>query len=103
MARRVAEVRADGIAPHIEAGHGRLLLGSVKNYAPFMLDDRGRVISWNAGAEAIKGYTAEEIIGSHISRFYTPQDAADGRPQRLLAAATKDGRVEDEGWRVRKD
>jgi PAS domain S-box-containing protein len=81
----------------------RLLLGSIKDYAIFMLDPQGRIATWNASAERIKGYSAQEIIGQHISRFYTPEDARDGRPQRLLRQAEEQGRVEDEGWRVRKD
>ncbi|MCY1023609.1 sensor histidine kinase [Pyxidicoccus sp. MSG2] len=81
----------------------RLAIQSVKDYAIFMLNPEGQVQTWNAGAEAIKGYTAEEIVGHSFSRFYTPEDVADGRPQRLLSVAARDGRVEDEGWRVRKD
>jgi len=81
----------------------RLMVESVKDYAIFMLDVEGRVETWNAGAEAIKGYRAGEIIGQHLSRFYTPEDLAAGLPQRLLEAATRDGRVENEGWRVRRD
>src|SRR5207302_507710 len=67
------------------------------------LDPAGRVASWNAGAEAIKGYAAEEILGQHFSVFYTPEDMASGKPQQHLDAAAREGRVEDEGWRVRKD
>ena len=79
------------------------MVSSVKDYAIFMLDAEGHVESWNVGAEVIKGYRAEEIIGKHISTFYTPEDVVAGRPQRLLGIATREGRVEDEGWRVRKD
>jgi PAS domain S-box-containing protein len=68
-----------------------------------MLDVGGRVETWNAGAEAIKGYRAAEIIGQHLSIFYTPEDIATDLPARLLQAATRDGRVENEGWRVRRD
>ncbi|QSQ25824.1 PAS domain-containing sensor histidine kinase [Pyxidicoccus parkwayensis] len=81
----------------------RLAIQSVKDYAIFLLDTEGRVQTWNSGAEAIKGYSPGEIIGHSITRFYTPEDVADGRPQRLLGLAVRDGRVEDEGWRVRKD
>jgi PAS domain S-box-containing protein len=81
----------------------RLMVESVRDYAIFMLDVEGRVETWNAGAEAIKGYRAGEIIGQHLSRFYTPEDMAAGLPQRLLEAAARDGRVENEGWRVRRD
>lgn len=81
----------------------RLLVKSVKDYAIFMLDPQGNVASWNEGAEKIKGYRAEEIIGQHMSRFYMPEDAKRGHPAHLLKLAETDGRVEDEGWRVRKD
>jgi PAS domain S-box-containing protein len=81
----------------------RALVSSVKDYAIFMLDPTGRIETWNAGAERTKGYRAEEIIGQHMSRFYTPEDLARGLPAKLLAQATRDGRVESEGWRVRKD
>lgn len=81
----------------------RLLLGSVRDYAIFMLDAEGIVRSWNTGAQAIKGYEAGEIIGRHFSTFYTPQDRLAGKPEAELVAARRDGRVEDEGWRMRKD
>jgi PAS domain S-box-containing protein len=75
----------------------------VKDYAIFMLDPTGRIETWNKGAEHTKGYAAEEIIGQHMSRFYLPEDVARGLPAALLANAVRDGRVEHEGWRVRKD
>ena len=81
----------------------RLLLDAVKDHAIFMLDATGHVLSWNRGAQEIKGYTPAEIIGRHISIFYEPQEAAAGKPQRLLEIAVREGRVEDVGWRVRKD
>src|SRR6185436_1086515 len=81
----------------------RALVSSVKDYAIFMLDPSGKIETWNAGAERTKGYLAEEIIGQHMSRFYTPEDLARGLPAKLLAQAIRDGRVESEGWRVRKD
>jgi PAS domain S-box-containing protein len=81
----------------------RLLVEGVKDYALYMLDPDGVVSSWNAGAERIKGYTAEEILGQHFSRFYTDSDRAADVPARLLRAAEREGRVELEGWRVRKD
>ncbi|HEX7912294.1 MAG TPA: PAS domain S-box protein [Paraburkholderia sp.] len=81
----------------------RLLVDCVKDYAIFMLDPDGYVVSWNAGAARIKGYTREEIVGQHFSVFYTPEEAAAGKPARELAIARQIGRVEDEGWRVRKD
>ena len=81
----------------------RLLVAGVTDYALFMLDPNGIVISWNAGAERIKGYAADEIIGQHFSRFYTERDRAAGMPARALYTATQEGRFEAEGWRVRKD
>jgi PAS domain S-box-containing protein len=81
----------------------RLLVDSVKDYAIFMLDPDGYIVSWNAGAARIKGYTREEIIGQHFSVFYVPEEAAAGKPARELAIARQIGHVEDEGWRVRKD
>lgn len=81
----------------------RLLIQSVRDYAIFMLDRNGRVSTWNAGAERIKGYTAEEIIGSPYARFYCPEDAAAGEPDRALATAIREGKYEKEAWRVRKD
>jgi PAS domain S-box-containing protein len=87
----------------VQEQHFELLLASIKDYAIFMLDPSGHVTSWNAGAQQIKGYTADEAIGRHVSIFYTPEDVARRRPQALLEAALAHGRVEDEGWRVRKD
>ena len=81
----------------------RLLVDSVRDYAIFMLDPQGIVQSWNAGAQAIKGYEAGEIIGRHFSVFYTPEDQASDKAAKELEAARTQGRVEDEGWRVRKD
>jgi PAS domain S-box-containing protein len=81
----------------------RLFVESVQDYAIFMLDTDGRVATWNAGAERTKGYKDSEVIGEHFSCFYPEQDVRDGKPQRLLELAATDGRVEDEGWRVRKD
>jgi PAS domain S-box-containing protein len=81
----------------------RLLVESVKDYAIFMLDPDGYVVTWNEGAQRIKGYAAEEALGRHFSAFYLPEDVAAGLPQRLIEAAARDGRAEDETWRVRKD
>ena len=81
----------------------RLLVESVIDYAIFMLDPGGVVVNWNAGAERLKGYTADEIIGQHFSKFYTPEDRASGLPGRFLDIAAREGRLEAEGWRVRKD
>ncbi len=81
----------------------RLLVEGIRDYAIFMLDPEGRVTSWNAGAQRFKGYTAQEIIGQHFSRFYTQEDVARGHPQEELRVAAEQGRYEEEGWRVRKD
>ena len=81
----------------------RMIIESVQDYAILMLDAEGRVASWNRGAERLKGYMAEEIIGRHFSRFYAPEDVSAGKPERALAEAGEKGRAEDEGWRLRKD
>lgn len=81
----------------------QLLVQGVKDYAIFMLDPQGRITTWNSGAEHIKGYRAEEIIGEHFSRFYTEQEQREGVPMRALLRAASEGRHEAEGWRVRKD
>jgi PAS domain S-box-containing protein len=81
----------------------RLLIDAITDYAVFMLDPDGYVSSWNPGAERIKGYKAEEIIGQHFSRFYTDEDRAQGAPELALATAAAEGRFELEGWRIRKD
>src|SRR5207249_4024162 len=79
------------------------LVADVREYAIFLLDPHGNVATWNAGAERIKGYRAEEIIGQHFSRFYAIDAMAAGRPAHALNVAATAGRFEDEGWRVRKD
>jgi PAS domain S-box-containing protein len=79
------------------------LVDSVKDYAIVMLDPEGHVASWNAGAVRLKGYRPDEIVGKHFSTFYPPEAIQRGLPEQELQAATKDGRFEDEGWRVRKD
>jgi PAS domain S-box-containing protein len=81
----------------------KLFVEAVQDYAIFMLDPAGHVTSWNAGAEGIKGYKAHEILGRHFSCFYPKEDVASGKPARMLEVATREGRVEDEGWRVRKN
>jgi PAS domain S-box-containing protein len=81
----------------------RLLVEGVKDYAIFMLDPTGRVATWNEGAERINGYRAKEIVGQHFSRFYPEVDVADGKPARELEIASRTGKYEEEGWRVRKD
>ncbi len=81
----------------------RLMVESVTDYAIVMLDPEGLVVSWNAGAERIKGYSAEEIVGQHFSRFYLAEDIQSGKPQRDLDVVADQGQFEDEGWRVRQD
>ncbi|WP_282358489.1 PAS domain-containing sensor histidine kinase [Pseudomonas sp. PS01303] len=81
----------------------RMLVQGVTDYAIYMLSPEGRVSNWNQGAQRIKGYLPEEIIGEHFSVFYTPEDRAAGEPQRALAIATHEGRFENRSWRVRKD
>ncbi len=81
----------------------RLLVQSVTDYAIYMLSPEGIITNWNAGAERIKGYAPQEIIGQHFSKFYSPEDAAAGVPQLGLETALRDGRFEKEGWRYRKD
>ena len=81
----------------------RLLVEGVADYALYMLDPKGIITSWNIGGERIKGYSPEEIVGQHFSRFYTETDRANGKPARALGIARDKGRYEEEGWRVRKD
>jgi len=81
----------------------RLLVEGVQDYAILILDLSGHVLTWNIGAERIKGYTADEIIGSHFSRFYPAEDVETGQCERELEIAAREGRFEDEGWRIRKD
>jgi PAS domain S-box-containing protein len=81
----------------------RLLVKAVADYALYMLDPSGIITSWNIGGERIKGYSPEEILGQHFSRFYTEADRANGKPARALGIAREKGRYEEEGWRVRKD
>ncbi|MFC7518829.1 PAS domain S-box protein [Herbaspirillum sp. GCM10030257] len=84
-------------------GKFQLLVSGISDYAIYMLDPNGIVTSWNAGAQRFKGYTADEIIGQHFSRFYTPEDQQTGLPAKALEIALKEGKFESEGWRVRKD
>jgi PAS domain S-box-containing protein len=81
----------------------KLLVQSIVDYAIYMLDPNGFVTSWNAGAERIKGFHTEEIVGKHFSTFYTEEDRKAGLPKKVLETARKEGRYEGEGWRVRKD
>jgi PAS domain S-box-containing protein len=81
----------------------RLLVDNVKDYAIILLDKDGMVLTWNAGSERLKGWKANEIIGQHFSRFYPPEELAKRKPETELKVASEEGRLEDEGWRVRKD
>src|ERR1700732_5072552 len=96
----MADVRK---TPSFREDRFRLLVEAVRDYAIFMLDPEGRVLTWNAGAERFKGYKANEIIGQHFSRFYPAEALANGLPDHELRLASKTGVFEDEGWRVRKD
>ncbi|HYY97974.1 MAG TPA: EAL domain-containing protein [Pyrinomonadaceae bacterium] len=102
VARLAERSRAEKVLRESEERF-RLLVEGVRDYAIFMLDPEGRVASWNTGAERIEGYTAEEIIGEHCSRFYTEEDVRQGRPEQELGAAAEEGCNETEGWLVRKD
>jgi PAS domain S-box-containing protein len=99
---RIQELEQTSARLHQSEREFRMLVQSVTDYAIFMLDPRGIVTNWNAGAERIKGYRRDEITGRHFSCFYTEEDRAVGLPQRALATAARDGRFEMEGWRVRK-
>jgi PAS domain S-box-containing protein len=81
----------------------RLLVDAVTDYAIYMLDADGFVVSWNSGAQRLKGYTEEEIVGRHFSQFYLPDDVRAGMPARTLSTAAREGRFSAEGWRQRKD
>jgi PAS domain S-box-containing protein len=81
----------------------QLLVDAVIDYALYMLDPEGRIVTWNAGAERFKGYSSDEIIGEHFSRFFLPEDRDAGLPARALATAAREGRFEAEGWRIKKD
>ena len=93
----------EALNPELENKLCSLLISRVRDYAIFMLNPEGRVMSWNEGARVIKGYTRDEIIGESFTRFYTAEDQQRGRPAEMLREAAASGRVEDEGWRVRKD
>jgi PAS domain S-box-containing protein len=103
VTRDLTERRNADLALRQSEEQFRVLVQSVRDYAIFRLDANGRVASWNAGAEAIKGYRPGEIIGSHFSAFYTAEDVAAGKPARALDVATRIGAYAEEGWRVRRD
>jgi PAS domain S-box-containing protein len=95
--------RPRGVATPEQTDLFRLLIESIREYAIFVLDPEGKVLTWNPGAQAMKGYTKDEIVGQHFSKFYPLEAVDSGWPQRELALALKEGRFADEGWRIRKD
>ena len=101
--RDVTERRQTQKALRLSEERFRRLVADVKDYAIFMLNPEGKVETWNEGAERIKGYRADEIIGQHFPRFYTSEDVEQGKPEEELQIAAREGRLEDEGWRIRKD
>jgi len=104
---RIAEVesglRASEVALHDAEERFQHLVDAITDYAVYMLDVAGNVTTWNEGARRIKGYEPSEIIGKHVSVFYTPEDRAAHRPEQILEIARKEGRFEEENWRLRKD
>jgi PAS domain S-box-containing protein len=103
LARIVHDVEGEEGLLVEDAERFRLLVEGVRDYAILMLGPDGTIVSWNSGGERIKGYRADEVIGRHFSIFYTQEAAASGHPDRELEVAERDGRFEEEGWRVRKD
>jgi PAS domain S-box-containing protein len=103
VTRDLTERRRAEDALRLNERQFRMLVQAVTDYAIYRLDLDGRVVNWNAGAQRIKGYRPEEIVGEHFSRFYTDEDRQAGEPARALRTAAAEGRFEKEGWRVRKD
>jgi PAS domain S-box-containing protein len=112
MGQKIVDESPFGSSPSVLGGQAHLgstehqfkrLLEGVRDCAIYMLDAQGHVISWNPGAERIKGYSAEEIMGRHLSEFYSPEDRAAGVPYQTLGTAETTGKFEGEGWRIRKD
>jgi PAS domain S-box-containing protein len=103
ITRDITERKRTAEALHASEERFRLLVQGVTDYAIYMLSPEGEITNWNAGARRIKGYEQQEVIGTHFSRFYVPEDVAAGLPMRALETAQRDGRFESEGWRVRKD
>lgn len=94
----------NGQLPQLETAERlRLLIAGIREYAIFQLDPWGRILSWNAGAERMKGYREDEVLGKYYSLFYNPEDTRDGRPEHNLVEAVRQGECKDEGWRIRKD
>ncbi len=103
ITRDIDEKRAARVALQESENRFRLLVQGVTDYAIYMLSPGGVITNWNSGAERIKGYAADEVIGTHFSRFYSAEDQVLNEPKRALDTATQYGRFEAEGWRVRKD
>jgi diguanylate cyclase (GGDEF)-like protein/PAS domain S-box-containing protein len=103
ITRDLTERRTAEVTLRASEERFRLMVEGVQDYAILMLDAQGSVATWNSGAQRLKGYDADEIIGRHFSVFYPPEDVADHRPERELAVATARGRVQVEGWRIRRD
>jgi PAS domain S-box-containing protein len=103
VVRDVSARKQAGAALHASEERFRFLVESVQDYAIYLLDPEGRIVTWNTGAERIKGYTAAEVLGRPFHRFFSPDEQARGTPTRLLAQAAEDGHYVGEGWRVRKD
>src|SRR5204862_8327487 len=91
------------LQPLLSSEEVRAMMDSVRDYALFLLDPHGTILTWNTGAQRLKGYAASEIVGKNFAVFYTEPDRLAGRPATFLAAAAREGRAELEGWRVRKD
>jgi PAS domain S-box-containing protein len=100
---RTGELQAANLALRESEEHLRMMIDAVKDYAIIRLDSSGAVVSWNVGAERIKGYKPSEVLGRSFTTFYRPEDVAAGKPSHELERAMADGRFEDEGWRVRRD
>jgi PAS domain S-box-containing protein len=95
--------RESAVSAVSEAQRLQLLIEAIVDYAIYMIDPDGLVASWNPGAARLKGYTADEIVGKPFASFFTPEDRAQGLPQRVLEVAARTGKYASEGWRVRKD